>query len=197
MIAGMRPRDLLEAYSLGMFPMDTGRRRGIELYVADPRAIIPVTDFRLPRSVARAERRGEYAFHVDRAFRSVCEGCAGGRDADGRWLTPRLVDAYVALHAQGVAHSVEVWRGDRLCGGLFGVALGGLFTSESMFHTAPDAGNLAVVAAWRHIAARGYRLWDIQMATPHTRRFGAVDVPHARYQTLLAEALRHPCTFVP
>lgn len=197
MIAGMRVRDLLEAYAQGLFPMDGGRGRGIGLYVADPRAIIPVDDFRLPRSVARAERRQGFTMAVDRSFRAVCEGCAAGRDAGGRWLSPRLIDAYVALNAAGFAHSVEIWRDDTLCGGLFGVALGGLFTSESMFHTAPDAGNLAVLAAWRHIAARGYVLWDIQMATPHTRRFGAVEVSHERYRDLLDGALRVRCRFTP
>lgn len=177
--------------------MDSGRREGIALYEADPRTIIPVDAFRLPRSVARAERRGAFEVRVDTAFADVAAACAAGRGGEGEWLSPRLVAAYRALHEAGYAHSVEIWRGGVLRGGLFGVALGGLFTSESMFHTAPDAGNLAVVAAWRHIAARGYVLWDIQMSTPHTRRFGAVDVSRVEYRRRLAAAVRLPCRFLP
>jgi len=132
---------------------------------------------------------------IDTAVREVLEACAVR--PEGTWLSPRLVDAYLALHAVGHAHTVECWDGERLVGGLFGVALGGLFTSESMFHLAPDAGNVALVATARHLRERGYVLWDIQMATDHTARFGAELVDRGEYRRRLADALTVRRRFTP
>lgn len=159
----------------------------VAFYEADPRAVMPIAGFRVPRSVARALRRRRYEIHVDRAFGEVAWACSG--DRDGEWLTPRLVEAYVALHRAGWAHSVEAWSDGRLCGGLFGVALGGMFTSETMFHRAPDAGNAALVATAGLLARWGYVLWDIQAVSPHTARFGARGIGAADYRRRLADAL--------
>lgn len=186
----LRPRALLAAYAHGAFPMDDPDDPGapVGFYDADPRAVIPVEGFRTPRSVARAVRRGEFEIRVDTAVREVLEACAA-RAGEGTWLSPRLVDAYAGLHAAGHCHTVECWRDGRLVGGLFGVALGGLFTSESMFHRAPDAGNVALWATARRLRERGYVLWDIQMATEHTARFGAELIPRDEYLRRLARAL--------
>jgi leucyl/phenylalanyl-tRNA---protein transferase len=187
----LSPRALLAAYRRGWFPMDDeGARGAVGLYEADPRAILPLEAFRVPRSVARALRREGYAIRVDRAFEEVAAACGGVRE--GVWLTPRLVRAYVRLHRAGHAHSVEAWRGGRLCGGLFGVSLGGMFSSESMFHRAPDAGNAALVGTAAVLARLGAALWDIQMASDHTRRFGAREVGAREYRRLLAAALARP-----
>lgn len=169
---------------------DPGEPGPVPLYEVEPRAILPVGGFRVPRSVARALRRAPYEIRVDAAFDEVVDACGGERD--GVWLTPRLARAYGRLHREGLAHSVEAWRDGRLAGGLFGVGLGALFTSESMFHRAPDAGNAALVGAARLLAAMGAELWDIQMASPHTRRFGAREVSAADYRRLLARALARP-----
>ena len=186
----LEPDALLAAYARGWFPMDeAGATGAIGLYEADPRAIIPVEGFRLPRSVARGLRREGYEIRVDAAFEGVAAACAV-RPGEPAWLTPRLIDAYARLHRLGVAHSVEAWRRGRLCGGLFGVALGGLFTSESMFHRAPDAGNAALVATGAMLRASGFALWDIQMTSPHTERFGATEVDRRAYRRRLREALR-------
>ncbi|MCC6832684.1 MAG: leucyl/phenylalanyl-tRNA--protein transferase [Thermoleophilia bacterium] len=194
----LQPRALLAAYAHGAFPMDDPAHPGgpVEFYEADPRAVIPVDGFRTPRSVARAVRRGEYEVRVDTAVREVLEACAVRR-RDGTWLSPRLVDAYEALHMAGHCHTVECWRDGRLAGGLFGVALGGLFTSESMFHRAPDAGNVALWATARRLAERDYVLWDIQMATEHTARFGAELVDRGEYLRRLARALAVRRAFAP
>jgi leucyl/phenylalanyl-tRNA--protein transferase len=149
---------------------------------------MPIEGFRVPRSVARALRARPYAIRVDAAFAEVAQACSGIR-AGGTWLTPRLVAAYVRLHRAGWAHSVEAWDGDRLAGGLFGVAIGGLFTSETMFHRAPGAGNAALVGTARLLADAGFVLWDIQMTSAHTRRFGAVGIPSEAYMRRLAAAL--------
>ena len=190
----MDPVTCLTAYRRGAFPMDARGDADISFYIADPRAVLPIDGFRVPRTVARTVRGAGFTARLDTAFSQVVEAC-GGMRTGGEWLTPRLARLYEELHAAEVAHSVEVWRDGHLCGGLFGVALGGVFTSESMFHTAPNAGNAALVFAHAHIAARGYALWDIQMATDHTRRFGAVEVPAHEYTRLLEGALAMDVTF--
>ncbi|MGD9695631.1 MAG: leucyl/phenylalanyl-tRNA--protein transferase [Thermoleophilia bacterium] len=186
----LAPRALVWAYERGLFPMDREGARGpIALYSADPRALMPIEGFRIPASVRRGLRRRAYDIRVDAAFDEVVAGCAAGRPRGQTWLTPRLARAYGRLHRAGLAHSVEAWDGARLVGGLFGVALGGLYSSESMFHTAPDAGSAALVGAAALLAAAGFELWDIQMTSPHTLRFGAVEVPAAEYERRLRRAL--------
>lgn len=184
----LTPDALLGAYVRGWFPMDDVRTAGpVGYYESDPRALMPVAGFRTPRTVARALRRAGYRIRVDAAFADVAQGCSGERE--GIWLTPRLVRAYVRLHRAGYAHSVEAWREGRLCGGLFGVGLGTMFSSESMFHREPDGGNAALVGAAVLLADLGVTLWDIQMSSPHTRRFGARDVSAGEYRRLLDDAL--------
>jgi leucyl/phenylalanyl-tRNA--protein transferase len=187
-----RPEDLLAGYSAGWFPMDIDGELGF--YESDPRVIIPLEGFRVPRSVRRALRSAGFETRIDTAFAQVVEACGGPRHG-GEWLTPRLGDLFVALHGMGVAHSVEIWRDDRMVGGLFGVALGGLFTSESMFRRESDAGNAALVATHRHLRERGYTLWDIQMSSPHTERFGASLITAREYRHRLQDALAAARTF--
>ncbi len=190
------PEALLAAYARGWFPMDeVGARGAVGLYETDPRAVMPIDGFRVPASVRRALRRRAYAIRVDAAFDEVVDACA--EDRDGVWLTPRLGEAYRDLHRLGLAHSVEAWGGGRLAGGLFGVALGGLFTSESMFHREPDAGNAALVGTAALLAERRFVLWDIQMTSPHTSRFGAVDLGRDDYLARLHEALALERSLVP
>lgn len=185
----LAPATLLAAYAEGLFPIDTPGARGpVGLYLCDPRAVLPIPGFRVPRSVRRGLMRHRFRIRVDAAFGEVVRACAGPRSG-GPWLTPRLVAAYERLAAAGWAHSVEAWDGPRLAGGLFGVALGALFTSESMFHRAPDAGNAALVGAARLLADGGFTLWDVQMASPHVRRFGAEELTPAEYRRRLRAAL--------
>jgi leucyl/phenylalanyl-tRNA--protein transferase len=173
--------------------MDVEGRIGF--YECDPRTVIPMDGFRVPRSVARALRRGSFEVRIDTAFEEVVTAC-GGERLGGAWLSPRLAAAYCGAHAAGFAHSVEIWGGGRLAGGLFGVAIGGLFTSESMFHRVSDAGSAALVATHARLAARDFTLWDIQMSSPHTARFGAVDLPPGEYRRRLADALPLRRSFV-
>ncbi len=190
------PGLLLTAYARGLFPMDAEGADAPALYEADPRAVLPIRGFRTPRSVARAVRRGRFEVRTDTAFAEVAAACSEDR-RDGMWLSPRLARDYVALHRMGYAHSVEAWRDGRLVGGLFGVALGGLFTSESMFHREPDAGSVALVATRDRLVRRGFVLWDIQMATAHTRRFGAYEVRARDYRRMVAVAVALRRSFGP
>ena len=186
------PAELVTAYAAGCFPMDVDGRVGF--YECDPRTIIPIDGFRVPRSVGRALRGGAFEVRIDTAFQEVVAACGGVR-LGGSWLSRRLADAYCEAHAVGFAHSVEIWSEDRLAGGLFGVAIGGLFTSESMFHRVSDAGSATLVATHSHLAARGFTLWDIQMSSQHTARFGAVDLSPREYHLRLADALPLRCSF--
>lgn len=178
--------EIVAGYLQGVFPMDIDGRVGF--YGCDPRGVIPLDGFRIPRSVMRALRRGEFTVRVDHAFDDVVDACGGARH-DGEWLSARLAGRYRELHESGLAHSVEIWRGDALVGGLFGIAVGGLFTSESMFHRASDAGSAALVATHRHLVERGFTLWDIQMTSEHTQRFGAIEIAGDDYLVRLRGAL--------
>lgn len=194
---GPSPQELLNAYAYGAFPMDAPEHahEPVPFYQSDPRAVIPIDGFRTPRSVAYRLRRATFTIRIDAAFDEVCARCAVR--PDDTWLSPRLIGSYCQLHEWGYAHSVEAWDGPRLVGGLFGVALGGLFTSESMFHTASDAGNAVLVATARQLANRAFALWDIQMATDHTLRFGTELVSLDEYRNRLRRAVRLKRSFVP
>ena len=186
----LAPDALLSGYLNGWFPMDEPGEVGpVGMFEADPRGVMPIEGFRVPRSVGRALRARPYEMRLDTAFDEVAR-LSAVREDDGVWLTPRLVRAYGELHRRGHAHSVEAWRDGVLAGGLFGVALGGMFSSETMFHRASDAGNAALVAAAGMLAAAGFSLWDVQVTSEHTRRFGAHDIAPAEYRRRLARALR-------
>lgn len=179
---------MLQGYLNGAFPMDEAGATGpIGWYLADPRAVILPHDARVPATVRRMVARRGYEVRVDAAFDEVVAACGGERA--GLWLTPRLAAAYSALHAAGLAHSVEAWDGDRLVGGLFGVWLGRFMSAESMFHRAPDGGNAALAGLIRIASAAGAHLVDVQMESPHVARFGARAIPHEEFLALLGQAL--------
>jgi len=188
----MIPSDLLvSAYASGWFPM-AGDDREMRWYSPDPRGIIPLDSFHVSRRLARVMRSGTFRIEIDREFRGVIRACAESlRDADdpGTWIDAEIIDSYVALHEAGVAHSVEVWKGNQLAGGLYGVALGGAFFGESMFHTVTDASKVALVGLVERLKPRGYRLLDIQWVTGHLVQFGAIEIPRREYLARLANAL--------
>lgn len=158
----------------------------------DPRGIIPISGLRVSRSLRRSCAR--YKIRVDTAFPTVIDACADRR-RDGAWISDEIRTAYVRLHELGWAHSVEAWSPDgALAGGLYGVALNGLFAGESMFHRARDASKVALVALIRYLRDDGAdgagRLLDVQWRTPHLATLGAVEIPAARYIELLHDALK-------
>jgi leucyl/phenylalanyl-tRNA--protein transferase len=152
----------------------------------------------VPARLARVVRSGEFRIDVNRAFDEVIRACAeiDRRDLDpGTWIDADIIESYGELHRLGFAHSVEVWQGDRLAGGLYGVALGGAFFGESMFHRVTDASKVALTGLVERLLARGFRLLDIQWVTPHLEQFGAVEIPRADYLKRLEEALGDRATF--
>lgn len=190
--ADLAPGTLLTAYRSGLFPMPVGRRVGWWSPVR--RGIIPLDGLQVSRSMRRSARRFE--IRIDTAFADVVAGCADPT-RQGRWITPRIQQAYGRLFELGWAHSVEAWdHEDRLAGGLYGVAIGGLFAGESMFHRATDASKVALMALVEllvadAVTARG-RLLDTQWCTSHLASLGCVQVSRARYTALLATALELP-----
>lgn len=188
----LTPELLLSAYASGIFPM--GVEDGtIAWFSPDPRAIIPLDTFKASRSLRAVIRKGVYRVTVDRAFRQVISACADREE--GTWITDEIKTAYARLHDLGFAHSVEAWRGADLVGGLYGVAIGGAYFGESMFHRATDASKVCLVTLVERLRARGYVLLDTQYVTPHLRRFGAVEIPRRTYLQQLRRAVRLPCTF--
>ena len=190
------PETLLSAYAQGAFPMTDGD--GVtRWYTADPRGLIPLDDrFRVHRSLRQTIRRGLFETTVDHDFPAVMRACRDERP-EGTWISEELVDAYVALHAEGFAHSVEVWDAadGELVGGLYGVTLGGAFFGESMFHRRTDASKVALVALVERLRERRFVLLDAQARTPHLSRFGCLDVPAGQYLRMLRKAITLQRTF--
>jgi leucyl/phenylalanyl-tRNA--protein transferase len=190
--ADLSPGTVLAAYRRGLFPMHLDRRgRLLGWWSPDPRGIVPVNGLRVSRSLRASCRR--YEVRVDTAFDEVIAACAAPRPTGGHWIHPPVVEAYTELHQLGWAHSVEAWdpTTDRLAGGLYGVAIGGLFAGESMFHRGTDASKVALVALVERMDPVA-GLLDVQWVTPHLASLGAVAVPAAEYQRRLAAALARP-----
>jgi leucyl/phenylalanyl-tRNA--protein transferase len=184
---------LVAAYQAGYFPMgmDDGE---IGWFSPDPRGILPLDVFHVSRRLARVLRSGRFTVTTDRAFRQVMESCAADRD-DGTWITDEILSVYGQLHERRRAHSVEVWLGGDLVGGLYGVSLGGAFFGESMFHRVTDASKLALVSLVEHLRRRGFLLLDTQWLTPFLETFGAVEIPREEYLARLDKALGASCQF--
>jgi leucyl/phenylalanyl-tRNA---protein transferase len=182
---------LVSAYSSGWFPMavDDGE---IRWYSPDPRGVIPLERFHLPARLARLVRGGRFCVEINRRFEEVMRACADTErkpEDAGTWISDEILASYVELHRLGIAHSVETWLDDRLVGGLYGVALGGAFFGESMFHHVTDASKVALAALVERLRARDFRLLDVQWVTPHLERFGAVEISRSKYLKLLEQAL--------
>ncbi|WP_182525196.1 leucyl/phenylalanyl-tRNA--protein transferase [Nocardioides dongkuii] len=190
--ADLEPGTLLAAYRSGLFPMPSGRRGDpVYWFSPDPRGVLPLDGLRVSRSLRRSAR--ELEVRVDTAFAEVVAACADPR-REGAWIDRDIRAAYTRLHELGWAHSVEAWRGDRLVGGLYGVAIGGLFAGESMFHRETDASKVALVGlvALLRDEHADERLLDVQWQTPHLASLGVVEVPRPAYLVRLATALDLP-----
>ncbi|MCS7338087.1 MAG: leucyl/phenylalanyl-tRNA--protein transferase [Verrucomicrobiae bacterium] len=179
---------LLAAYRRGIFPWTADP---ITWWSPDPRAIFELDKFHVPRSLAKLIRKGAFQITIDKAFREVMEGCAEPRPGrEETWVTPEFIEAYTQLHKAGYAHSLECWQDGALVGGIYGVAIGGFFAGESMFHRVSNASKVALYHLVQHLRARGFELFDIQMVTPVTRLLGAVEIPRVEYLRRLKRAIQ-------
>ncbi len=191
----LTPDLLLQAYQQGLFPMAETRDTQ-DVFWVQPRfrGILPLDSFHISRSLRKTLRRGHLMASADRAFAQVVQGCAARPET---WINPPIYDVYQALHAQGDAHSIEVWQGDALVGGVYGVTVGTAFFGESMFSTVTDASKVALVCAIDRLQQQGFTLFDTQFITPHLASLGGIEIPRAAYEDRLANALTKVADFGP
>ncbi len=189
----LTPDLLLQAYQVGVFPMSEGRDDP-DVFWVDPRmrGIFPLDQFHIPRSLARRLRREDYTVTFDQAFEDVVQGCA---DRDETWINETIFELYCSLHKTGFAHSIEVWDGSRLVGGVYGVTIGAAFFGESMFSRATDASKVALTYLVDRLRLGGFQLFDTQFITPHLARLGAVEIQRDHYRAKLVEALEKEASF--
>jgi len=186
------PELLLQGYRLGVFPMAM-EDDSIEWFSPDPRAILPLEDFHAPHALRRLLRKRVFETKIDNAFSEVIAACAKREDT---WINREIIESYTRLHELGHAHSVEAWKQGRLAGGLYGVAVGGAFCGESMFHRVTDASKIALVALVEHLRARKFVLLDTQWLTPHLQQFGGVEISRHHYLQFLRRAVELPRKFL-
>ncbi len=185
----LTPHRLVSAYSLGIFPWYHENSPPL-WWTPDPRCILLPEEFHLSRSLERRLRTQAFTHTFDKAFAAVIRGCSEPRKgSDGTWLVADMIEAYIALHKLGLAHSVEAWQDGELAGGLYGVALGSVFFGESMFYRVPDASKAAFAFLVDALRQSGFSLIDCQQVTPHMLRFGAKAVPREEFMRRLAQAL--------
>jgi leucyl/phenylalanyl-tRNA--protein transferase len=194
----LTPELLIQAYSVGIFPMaESGDDDEIFWVDPDPRGILPLDAFHVPKRLRRTVRQDLFRVACDTAFADVVESCAEpAADRPSTWINDEIVRLYVGLHRMGAAHSVEVWAGEELVGGLYGVAIGGAFFGESMFSRVTDASKVALVHLVARLRLGGFRLLDTQFVTEHLRRFGAIEIPRTEYRRRLTGALRAKAHFL-
>lgn len=182
----IRPAILIAAYRGGMFPMAMDNRGEIGWFSPDPRGVIPLDEFHIPHGLKRTLRKEPFEIRVNTAFKEVMEGCA---DRKTTWISKEIMTSYEKLFELGYAHSVEAWRDGELCGGLYGIAIGGAFFGESMFSRESDASKVALVSLVKRLKERRFQLLDTQWTTDHLSRFGCREIPRYEYIRQLNLAL--------
>lgn len=191
----LTPDLLINAYCQGIFPMahEDGH---IYWYNPDPRAILPLDSFHIPRSLHRTLKKAPFDIRINSAFREVMVACAApAPEREETWISPDIIRAYTHLHRLGFAHSVEAWLDGELVGGLYGVAIRGFFAGESMFSRVTDSSKVALVHLVRRLTLRGFALLDVQFMTAHLARFGAIEIPAELYTQRLLAALQVDARF--
>jgi leucyl/phenylalanyl-tRNA--protein transferase len=193
--SGLSAEMLLRAYAIGLFPMAESRDSD-DIHWVDPRwrGILPLDKFHISRSLSRRLMRWNYTIRTNTAFRPVVERCAERAET---WINAPILTLYEQLHNTGFAHSLEVWEGDELVGGVYGVALGAAFFGESMFSRRTDASKVALAWLVDRLRAGGFRLFDTQFLTPHLASLGAIEISRAAYHRMLEDALARQATFDP
>ena len=189
----LTPDLLLSAYRQGIFPMSEGRTDP-DIFWVDPqrRGVFPLDGFHISRSLARTLRSGRFTVSFDQAFAEVVTGCA---DREETWINATIFALYLRLHQRGQAHSVEVWEGDSLVGGVYGVAIGAAFFGESMFSRRTDASKTALAYLIDRLRSGGFTLFDTQFLTPHLQSLGGIEISRESYRKRLQRALALPATF--
>jgi leucyl/phenylalanyl-tRNA--protein transferase len=181
----IEPELLVQGYRLGVFPMAM-EDDSIAWFSPDPRAVLPLNRFHVPHDLRRVQRKQAFEIKIDNDFGDVIRACAQRKDT---WINQEIIESYDRLHKLGFAHSVEAWSNGKLAGGLYGVAIGGAFFGESMFHDVTDASKIALVALVERLLAKKFVLLDTQWLTPHLAQFGAIEISRPEYLHLLTRAV--------
>lgn len=184
---------LLEAYKQGFFPMAEGRHGPIYWHFPHRRAIIPLDNVKVHKSVKQTIRRDELTFKINSNFNEVIRKCSDREDC---WINGSIIKSYENMHSCGYAHSIETYKSGRLVGGLYGVAIGGAFFGESMFSELTNASKAAFFFLCHHLISKGFVLLDSQYINSHTRLLGAIEISSSAYQKLLKRAIRLPVNFI-
>lgn len=186
--------EIIRGYKQGYFLMADEDGRNLGWYASNERTLIPLDHrFRYPKSLRRVINQNRFKTAIDKDFAAVCKGCAS---RDTTWISPQLMEIYQALHEAGWAHSFETWQGDRLAGGILGIAIGGLFIGESMFFNIPEGSKVAMVKLVEHLRDRGFIAFDAQLQNPHLERFGSHTIQTSEYRLLVSKAIQLNCSFV-
>lgn len=186
---------LLEGYMTGIFPMSDSRNsHNYDWYTAKRRGIIPIDKFHISKNVQRLIRQHRFKVRYNSNFREVMEACA---DRSSTWISEVIIESYVRLHELNFAHSVEIWKSNQLVGGLYGVAIGGAFFGESMFHYETDMDKIALYFCHQRLANNGFVLWDTQFYTDHLSQFGCEEISSEEYKRRLHSALKVKAHFIP
>ncbi|MCK6613689.1 MAG: leucyl/phenylalanyl-tRNA--protein transferase [Ignavibacteriaceae bacterium] len=190
----LQPEMMLRLYRSGAFPMaESKESTKVEWYMPEIRAIIPLDNFNIPRSFKKFVRESTFTVHFDRDFPAVVEGCASREET---WISSRLTEAYMRLHRRGYIHTVEVYdEEDKIAGGLYGIAIGGVFFGESMFSYKPQSSKTALYHLMIRLREKGFTMLDVQIMNEHLRMFGAVEIPDYQYKEMLAMGLEKKCRF--
>ena len=182
---------IVEGYSQGYFLMCEDDE--LDWYSCRQRTLIPLDDrFRYPKSLQRVLNQKRFSVAINRNFKAVCEGCA---DRDSTWISEELIEVYLALHQAGWAHSFETWQGDKLAGGILGIAIKGAFIGESMFYRITEGSKVAMVELVEHLRKRQYIMFDAQLQNPHLERFGSFVINSRQYRRVLYKAMMRDCSF--
>lgn len=187
------PETLLSAYSQGIFPMaETRESEDVDWYLASKRGVIPIDDFHISRNVLRIIKQKKFNIKVNSRFRDVVKACS---ERDTTWINDLILNSYDVLNQAGHAHSVEIYIGNELVGGLYGVSLKSAFFGESMFKTQPEADKIALYYCHKILSENDFTLWDTQFYTDHLSQFGCIEIEADEYQEKLEAALQKECPF--
>jgi leucyl/phenylalanyl-tRNA--protein transferase len=192
----LSPELIIHGYHIGIFPMADSAHGKVRWYLPKMRAIIPLENFRVSRSLRQVINKNLFEIRFNRDFRTVIMNCAAPRkDSTETWISKDIIFAYYKLHELGYAHSVEAYQNDELVGGLYGVSIGGAFFGESMFYKVSNASKVALFALVSRLREREFKLLDSQFMNENVQRFGAIEVPHTDYMSRLNKAIDAPTSF--
>ena len=192
----LSPKRLLSAYRQGIFPWYS-ENQPILWWSLDPRGIIPLDDFHVGATLIKVLKRKIFEIKINTAFEDVMRACAVRSDgSESGWITEEMILAYTELYRLGNAHSIESWRNGKLVGGVYGIAIGGLFAAESMFYLESNASKIALTALVERMKEMGFTLFDCQMVTNVTKRMGAIEISREEYLKQLNKALLQNCIFI-